>query len=347
MAARFTVYNCIVTPKKLEKCNKKNLELTEDFLDYLKSIDRADTTIRQYRNDLNIFWCWNLEENNNKDFIQITKREFAKMQRHCLEKWGWGSQRVRRFKSTISSLSNYIENILDDEEEYVGYRSSIKKIESPAKAATRIKTVFKMEELQCLLDHLVADGEYMKACVIALCIYSGRRKAEIPRFKVSYFDDENVKFGGAMWKTNEPVKTKGRGKGKFIELYVLRNQFLPYLNLWLEERDRLGIESEWLFPRKERNKWLDEQMHTETMDSWVPEFSRFLGKDFYYHSLRHFFTTMLGDYNIPANVIQAIVGWESADMVTLYQDTDADDSIGKYFDENGIKQVEAGSLSNM
>lgn len=341
---RTTVYNLITSEEKLSQCNKDNIQLGEEFLDYLKSIDRAETTIKQYDSDLKIFWCWNLEFNNNKDFIKITKREFAKMQRHCLDEWGWSSKRVRRFKSTISSLSNYIENILDEEPEFEGYRSSIRKIESPNNETVREKTIFTLEELQTLLDYLVDKEQYMKACVVALCMYSGRRKSEIPRFKIEYFNDENIMFDGAMWKTNEKVKTKGRGKGKFVELYILRNQFKPYLDMWMKQREELGIKSEWLFPSK-----IDPSLaiKTETMDTWVNEFSMVLNKPFYYHSLRHFFTTMLAENNIPAQVIKDIVKWESVEMVSLYTDLSADESIGKYFGADGIKNVESGNLSDI
>lgn len=341
---RTTVYNSITSAEKLSQCNKSNIELSDEFLDYLKSIDRASTTIEQYRSDLKIFWCWNLEFNNNKDFIKITKREFAKFQNHALNEWGWSPKRVRRHKSTLSSLSNYIENILDEEEEFSGYRSIVRKIESPSNQSVREKTVFTIEELQSLLDYLVENKQYMKACVVALCMYSGRRKSEIPRFKMSYFEDKNILFDGAMFKTDEKVKTKGRGKGKFINLYVLRKPFLPYLELWLNERKELGIESEWLFPRKDDPS---QQLKPDTMDSWVDGFSNVLGKPFYYHSLRHFFTTMLAENNIPASVIQEIVAWESADMVSLYTDTSADDTIGKYFGSDGIKNVENKSLGDL
>lgn len=344
---RTTVYNNITSPEKLALCNKSNVDLGEEFLDYLKSIDRAETTIAQYNADLKIFWCWNLEFNDNKDFIKITKREFAKMQRHCLDEWGWSSKRVRRFKSVISSLSNYIENILDEEPEFEGYRSSIKKIESPVNEVVREKTIFASEELQKLLDYLVEKEQYMKACVVALAMYSGRRKSELPRFKVEYFDDSNIMFDGAMWKTNEKVKTKGRGKGKFVELYVLRKQFMPYLELWMKQRKELGIDSEWLFPRKENSEWINEQLKTDTMDNWVESFSKILGKPFYYHSLRHYFTTMLAENNIPAQVIKDIVKWESVEMVSLYTDSSADESIAKYFGADGIKKVEQKTLNDI
>ena len=41
-------------------------------------------------------------------------KEFAKFQSHTINEWGWSPKRVRTVKATISSLSNFIENILDD-----------------------------------------------------------------------------------------------------------------------------------------------------------------------------------------------------------------------------------------
>lgn len=342
--ARTTVYNNITSEESIAKILPENKELSKDFLDYLKSIDRSPSTIAQYKSDLLIFFVYNLEYNNNKRFTEITKREFARFQNHSLNEWGWSPKRIRRVKSTLSSLSNYIESILDEEEEYADYKSVIKKIESPVNQTVRDKTVFEEEELQALLDHLVEQEKYRQAAVLSLCMSSGRRKAEIPRFKVSYFDNENVLFG-SLYKTPEKVKTKGRGsRGKEIQLYVLKKQFDPYLKLWMDYRKENGIESEWLFPNM--NDY-SQPMSIGTMDDWKDGFSKFLGKNFYYHSLRHYFTTQLVKNNIPTNVIQDIVSWESADMVNLYTDISADENIGKYFDENGIKQVESKSLSDL
>lgn len=341
---RTTVYNNITSPELIAQINTNNVYLKKEFLDYLKSIDRASSTISQYESDLDIFFCWNCQYNDNKDFIKISKREFAKFQNHTLNEWKWSPKRIRRVKSTISSLSNFIENIMDEEEGYENYRSVIKKIESPVNTTVREKTIFEESELQALLDHLIEHDKIKQAAIVALAMYSGRRKAELPRFKVSYFNDENVIFG-SLWKTPEKVKTKGRGsQGKMIYLYVLRNKFKPYLDLWMKQREELGIESEWLFPDADDNS---QPIKTETMDSWNDAYTKFLGKDFYWHSLRHYFTTTLAQSGIPTNVIQDIVNWESADMVSLYDDTSADENIGKYFDENGIKQVAKKELSDL
>ena len=150
--ARSTVYNNISSDEKLKQVNPENIQLGNDFLDYLSSIDRAKTTISAYRNDLNIFWCWNLAYNNNKFFVNLSKREISKFQSHTLNEWGWSPRRIRRVKSTLSSMSNFVENMLDDE--YGEYRPIIRKIESPADTAVRDKTILTDEQLQFLLKTL-------------------------------------------------------------------------------------------------------------------------------------------------------------------------------------------------
>lgn len=76
-------------------------------------------------------------------FIDIKKRELTRFQGHALNEWGWSPKRIRRVKSTISSMSNYIEDILQDEDdEFENFRSIIGKIESPSNEAVRDKTIF-------------------------------------------------------------------------------------------------------------------------------------------------------------------------------------------------------------
>ena len=328
--ARKTKVNFIAHPEILDMCHIQNKFLFDSFLDYLKSTDKANTTIEQYRNDLKIFFCWNYTDNNNKPFIEITKRDYTRFQGKALTDWEWSPKRIRRVKACISSLSNYIENILDEEEEFKNFRSVIKKIESPVNVPVREKTIYTPEELQSVLDILVSDKKYEIACALALAMYSGRRKSELARFKVSYFNEKNVLFG-TLYRTPEKVVTKGRGsKGKLLTLYVLKKEFDPYLKLWLEERERLGITSEWLFP-KETNH--NEHIDRYALDRWARLLTKLSNKDFYWHSMRHFATTQFCKSNIPNHVIKQIIGWDSLEMVDLYNDTALDDVLGDYFKE--------------
>lgn len=339
--ARKTQQNSITTPELLEKVNPENKRLLDDFVTYLKSIQRSEKTIKGYINDIEIFFVWNLQNNRNKFFTEISKRDVISYQNWLINENKNSPARVRRLKAALSSMSNYIENILDDE--YQGFRSIIKKVESPVNQPVREKTVFSDEQLDLLLDELVKRKRYDQACMLALAMCSGRRKSELVRFKASYFTDENI-VCGSLYKTPEKVKTKGRGLGKFIYCYVLSAKFKPYLDLWIDEKEKRGIQSEWIFPSDGEPS---EQMSPDTLNSWALTFTKILNMDFYWHSIRHYFTTHLARLGLPDSIIQEIVGWDSADMVKIYKDISADEQLEKYFDENGIKQVKETALSDL
>lgn len=340
---RKTKHNALTNEALIGQINPDNIRLKEDFLSYLKSIQRSPGTIYCYENDLDIFFVWNAQFNKNKFFPDISKRDLVSYQYWLLNENGNSPARVRRLKATISSLSNYIETICDDEDEFKGFRSIVKKIENPVNQPVREKTVLEDRQLEELLDRLVKAEKYEKACMLALAMCSGRRKAELVRFKTSYFDNDNIIYG-SLYKTPETVKTKGRGNGKFIYCYTLYHKFKPYLDLWMKQREALGIESEWLFPK---DGDATEHMKPETLNSWAKTFSRMLGVDFYWHCLRHYFTTHLVRMGLPDGVIQDIIGWTSADMLRLYTDIPVDEQIGKYFDENGIKTTDKPSLEDL
>lgn len=342
---RKTKQNDITSPELLGQVNPDNMRLKQDFLNYLRSVQRSPKTIAGYDNDIDIFWTWNLKYNHNKPFSKITKRDYAAYQNWLINENGNSPARVRRLKSAISSMSNFVSNILDDEEEFKDFRPVVRKIENPAMHQVRKKTVWSDEALDGLLAELTENGQHKKACALALAMCSGRRKAELCRFRADDFKDENLVCGGALYKTSEPIQTKGFGLGKFIHCYTLAKKFRPFFDAWMEQRRELGIESAWLFPDSGNPA---EQMSDTTLNSWANTFSRITGEDFYWHSLRHYFTTHLAKLGLPDNVIQDIVGWESADMVRVYKDMSAEEQISQYFDENGeIKTDAQKSLSDL
>lgn len=326
---RKTKMNRITSDEKTLLINKSNLRLKNDFLVYLKSVRRSDGTINGYDNDLLIFFTYVMENLDNKDFQKITKRDIIGFQNWLITN-GNSSARVRRVKAAISSLSNYCENILADEEpEFDGYRSIVRKIENPPLQAVMDKTIWEDSELENLLAELVDRKQFDKACFVALGMYGGRRKAEICRFKVSDFDENKLLFDGALYKS-DPILTKG---GKMLECYTLAKRFRPYFDLWMNERDELGIESNWLFP--DRNN-PSEHVGIATVNSWANTCSRITGKDFYMHSLRHYFVTALSKAGIPDNVVVQILGWSSSEMFNVYNDSSKDEQISQYFANGDI-----------
>ena len=326
---RKTVMNKITSPEKTAKINKNNLRLKDDFLSYMKSVQSAPGTISGYDNDLLIVFTYVMENLDNKDFQNITKRDIISLQNWLISN-GNSSARIRRVKAAVSSLSNYCENILaDDDPDFAGYRSIVRKIKNPPLQTVREKTVWEDEELETLLDQLVERKQYEKACFVALGMYGGRRKSEICRFRVDDFTDAHLVCEGALYKS-APILTKG---GKYLECYTLANKFKPYLDLWMKYRDDHNIESDWLFPD---SKDATQPLKISTINSWTKTFSRLTGKDFYAHSLRHFFVSALSRAGIPDNVVVQIIGWSSSEMFNVYNDNSKDDQIAQYFKDGEI-----------
>jgi integrase len=331
----------LTSPELLAQVNPENLALKDEFILYMQSEQKSEGTIKGYCNDLDIFFVWLLQNANNKYFVDIDRRDIIRFQ-SFLVKEGKSSSRIRRVKATLSSLSNYIENIYEDE--YPNFRNIINKVKDPVLNPVKEKTVLTDEDVEKLLSTLVQQEKYMQACFVALAAYCGARKSELLRFKVDYFDEENIIFG-ALYKTPEKIKTKGMGGGKMLHKYVLVHPFKPYLDLWLKEREKLGINSPWLFVTKRGNKW--ERTKTYAVDYWMKSFSDIIGKNVYPHAFRHYMCTYYAKSNLPDTVIQEIFGWSSVEMVKIYKDLGLDEQLEKFFDEDGIKKVESTRLSDL
>lgn len=341
--SRKTKMNSLTSADLLAKVNPENLRLINDYTDYLKSIQHSESTINIYTNDLQIAFVWALNHNNNKFFVNWSKRDIVAFQNWLVNENGNSPARVRRIKATLSSLSNYIESVMDDE--YPEFRNIINKIKNPVNQPVREKTILSDEQIDELLKHLVEHEQFDKACLVALAVCSGRRKAELLRFKVEYFDDANLICDGALYKTSEKIKTKGRGiNGKQIYCYTLAKRFKPYFDLWMDYRKKNGIESVWLFPTKENP---DEHIKISTLNSWASSFSKILGVDFYMHSLRHSWTTGLIRAGLPETVVQQLAQWSNLDMVAVYNDCDAEEQFANYFKDGDISAPQRKTINEI
>lgn len=332
------------------KADKKDIAhewLIEQFMDYLRAEGKSKKTLKNYESDLRIWFSW-FEENckfkgQAKTFNQLKAIDMIKFQAELLEK-GMSINRYSRLKSVISSLANYCENVLaedDDYPEFKNFRNICNKVKKPIKEAVREKTILQDVDIQNLLDQLVENKKYQQACALALAVYSGSRKAELLEFKVDYFKDENLKFGGSLYKTPEKIRTKG----KMLEKYVLAKQFKPYFDLWMEERNKKNINNEYLFVKN--NNGVYGRAKESQLNYYAEYFTKLLDEDFYWHSCRHFWTTSLSQQGLPDAIIKTLTGWQSLEMVSIYKDIDDDEELGKYFDEDGIKQVEEKKLTDL
>lgn len=316
--ARETFKNIITSEEKIKKINPKNTKLVNRYLSNLKK-NHSDATIKVYQSNFNIFFVWNLEYNENKFFIDLRKIELNEFFDFCVSDLKYGSARYSNMHSSLSSLSNFIENLLDDE--YPDFRNLVKKIDKLPNEKVRKKTVFKEEDVDNFLAKLVKEKRFQEACYIALVISSGARFSELLRFTTDLIDEKHTVIDEIFLETTDEIKTKGRGQnGKMLKKYIIKDIFLPYYKMWLPVREKILKEKEQthnsIFIKKN-----GEPATPAVVRNWIKKWENELDENVYIHGFRHYWTTWLSNKNVSPSLIQSLQGWESADMVNLYDDT--------------------------
>jgi site-specific recombinase XerD len=295
-----------------------------------KNTRSSETTIRAYDSDLNIFFCWNVEQNSNKSFVEIKKLEFADFFSYVIEEMKWGSARFGRMRACLSSLSIFIEKFYDSE--FPQFRNVILKvIENMPKVAVREKTVLSEEQVDELIEHL-KEKDLQQAVWLSLAVSSGSRFSEIMRITVDIIDENSTAFDGLFLETTKFIRTKGRGRnGKPLKKYILKSMFWPIYKEWLEKREIILNEKNQIhnsiFIKKDGSP-----ADAGTVRGWIRGMEEFLGVPYYPHSNRHYFCTMLSKLGIPPQLIQEIIGWDGLEMVSRYDDTEVKDKKWKELD---------------
>ena len=310
-----------VSEEEWKLVNEENKLLLDDFLLHIEAEDISPTTIKGYKSDLRIVFNWFRQFAKNKEFYDIKKTDVSRFQSWCMGK-EMSPARIRRLRSAMSSLSNYIEKMLDDD--YPNFRNIINKIKAPTLSFVREKTIFSEDEVNDLLATLVEKEDYQLACLIAVLAASGMRKSEVIQCKMDWFFGEPVIFEG-MYVSPE-IKTKGRGQlGKRMKKMVIKDIVDKYLKLWKNERKKLGIDSEYLFVSKRKGKY--EPALLSTIDYWMEKLTKITGVDNYAHCYRHYSATWLKRKGVEVDVIQNFFGHASSETTALYIDIGTEENL--------------------
>lgn len=328
--ARKTFRKVITTPEKIEMIENSNKKLVERFLRYM-SQTKSEGTIKVYKSNFDIFFCWNLDYNDNKPFEKIRKIEMQDFFAFCSEELQYSPNRFAQMHSSLSSLSTYIENQLDEIERYENFRNIVQKIEKPVKEPVRKKTIIPPTQIDKLTEELKKESEkdpyvLQQALYIILSISAGTRLNETLRITTDIIDEKSTAFDGLFLVTKEQIKTKGRGRtGKMLYKYIIKDLFLPWYKEWLPIRQKIMKENKVAEHNAIFIKRNGEPIKTNSVKMWTEKWSDMTGLDIYPHSFRHYFVTYLSRIGLEAELIQSIVGWTSSDMVAIYNDLRIDE----------------------
>jgi len=319
---RDTYRKIITSPELIEQINPENVKLMERFLKNFAT-KRSPKSVTVYKSNFQIFFCWNLLYNDNKLFTDIKKFEMLDFFDFCVTDLKWSSNRFAQMHSSLSSFSDWIENMYD--EKYPMFRNIVKKVEKPDKETVRKKSIFKKEELDKLMIYLGEIDKPQEQCLLALMMGSGARISELVRFTTKMIDENNTAFEDLFLETTEEMQVKGRGvNGKYIERYIIKDVFLPYYKKWLPIREEIMKENnkshDYIFVKENGDPAV-----VSTIRSWMEKWDDVLDKHWYPHAGRHFWCSYLLSIGLEKQLVQELQAWSSDALVDIYNDNTAKD----------------------
>lgn len=254
-----------------KEVNSESKELLEDYLLELKSQGKSEKTIYQYKADIRGFYCWTVENADNKSILKLKKRTFRQffiwMKDH-----GTSAARVNRFQSSIRNLLAFAEQEEDDWDYDRNAMSTIKGMQGE-----KVREIFFLtdDQVKLIYDYLIEKEEYQKALYLALSYDSAGRRNEVAQVKKTDFLTKN--------QTNEVIGKRGK---KFKLVYFSRSK--EAAKLWLEKRGEDNFDSMWM--KRDLSEPVDAY---GAMYHWTMEFRDILEEltgdhiEFNPHSFRH------------------------------------------------------------
>ena len=330
---RETFRKVITTPELIEKINPKNIQLMDRFLKNFAT-KRSPQSVYSYRSNLNIFFCWCVENCDNKFFVDIKTIDLMDFFDYGVTELKWNSNRFAQVHACLSSFSKWIEKVYD--ESYPNFRNLLPKIEKMPKQTVREKSVFTKEELDGLMQWLNDHKRVQEMCLLAIMMASGARISEVGRFTTTMINERNAVFEGLFIETTEEMQVKGRGvHGKKMKRFLIKDLFMPYYRKWLPIRryimDFHGKNHNYIFIKQNG----DPATNT-AFRAWIKKWDSVLDKHFYPHAMRHFWTTYLLQAGVEKELVQELQQWSSDTLVSLYNDATMRDREWK-----GLKKLKA------
>lgn len=288
---RPTNVGCYGTSEKRAFLNKENKQILEEFLSYCSSKNMSQESIIQYKNKIEIFFVWLLENKENKSFLEITKKDIMLWQSEMVNN-GKSSSVIRQYRSALSSLSKYIEDVCD---EYKDFKNIVNKIPAPKTEYTRKKTYLPGSDFVMLENELVKREEWQKLCYLSLTYDAASRKSEC------FQSLKQIDF-----EKNETTIVKGKGGKKFTQPFS--NKTAIYIKKWLESRGEDDCDK--LFVTKTKEGTI-KPISKNTLNSWCKHFSEIYkeltGKDewIYPHSFKtNRLSNLYHEDNMPLEIVQ-------------------------------------------
>ncbi|WP_425203599.1 tyrosine-type recombinase/integrase [Priestia megaterium] len=232
-----------VTDEMWSKVNSDFTSLVEEFVSVQS---HSPQTKKQYISGLRQFGWYVHDSMNDKPFYKITKRDFLRYISYLRDNRRLSSSALNFKKACVSSLCNYIENVVaDDDDNYKMFRNFTRGLPAIPKNKVYQKVKVTYDEYQEMMKILEDDENYLGMAWLATAFNVGARRSEIIQFRteiLSYDFPDDATF---IYSHN--VRLKGSGEDGKVEPYMINREAIKYMKLWVDKR---GYDSEYIFSTK-------------------------------------------------------------------------------------------------
>lgn len=246
----------VITDEMWIEVNKEYRDLVNEFL---SAQNHSPATRKQYTSGLRHFGYFIYESLNNKRMCKLTKRDMLRYISSLRDR-GMSSSGINLKKACVSSLMNFIENfIADEEEDYSTFRNLTRGLPAIPKNRVYEKVKVTYEEYKEMMSALESDDNYLGMAWLATSFNVGSRLSETIQFKTSILDQEFP--DNETYVMSHNIRLKGAGEDGKIEPYMIPKEAYDYMKLWVDKR---GYESEYIFTTRHNGEY--DQMSTSWAD---------------------------------------------------------------------------------
>lgn len=313
-------------PEKWSEVNPTNIKLMQEYLIDCKARKLKATTLEQYENDLRIIFIYILDNKENKDIRQMTKKDWKDFLLWLTAIQEVSNSRANRLLSTVRNILNFLE----DDEEYNYPVNVAARIRGLPKEPVREIVFLDDATILKLVNALIDLEDYQKALLVALFYDTGARKSEMAQVEKYSFLDPNKNV------TNILIGKRGK---KYRAFYHSLSK--KCAKLYLNERGEDDCPN--LFIQADGTPATADDLY-----NWIFGLRgllyRLTGKQYLIncHSFRHSMIQNLSDgthylcremkvKNLPLDKIKLIVNHSSVSITEMYKKPEGENELADLF----------------
>jgi len=313
-----------VTDEMWLKVNEDYRNLVEE---YLSVQAHSDETKKQYTSCLRQFGWYVANSMNNKLFYKLTKRDFLRYISFLRDTRKMSSSAISLRKASVSSLCNYIENVVaEDDENYKTFRNFTRGLPAIPKNRVYDKIKVTKDEYDYLMQVLESDENYLGMAWLAVAFRVGARRSEIIQFRseIAGYEIPN----GQNYVLSHQVRGKGRSTDGKILQYMFPLDVIPHIKKWLEVR---GYEHEYIFTSKYGGE-INKVSPTWADDFCANTLSDILGRRINVHIFKNSCITHLLESGIEISLVSKFVAHhENISTTSIYDLRDFEEEKNQIF----------------